>query len=143
MKVFDENKMALLAEAKLDGLVIGKLKLDEDKLSIMRLNPKFAVLDKLKDEIIENEIEVALAKLRYEITKLEELKTLEEAELERPNGKKVKLDESAVDESDEETDYELAEAKERQILTRLVKRLTILSGEQQIAKKIHKCICLN
>ena len=60
----------------------------------------------------------------------------------RANGKKVKLDESAVDESDEETDYELAEAKERQILTRLVKRLTILSGEQQIAK-IQKCICLN
>ena len=46
--------------------LVGDIKLDEDELSILDLNPKFAILWKLEHIEVEQDIEICLAKIRYE-----------------------------------------------------------------------------
>ena len=97
--IFNEEKMALMAEAKINGLTIGDVELDDDELSILMLNPKFAVLVRLEDEKVEREIELGVTKLRYEIRKLLENKFLEDVKVDDTSRKKARIDESDKDES--------------------------------------------
>ena len=70
-KIFNKREMEEMEPEKVDIKVIGKVKLDEDELSILSLNPKFAILRKLETIEIEQDIEISLAKMRYEITRIE------------------------------------------------------------------------
>ena len=87
------------------------MSLDEDERAILRLNPKFAVLTRLDDEIVENDIEVAVVKLKYEIKRMEELELMEAVEYDTLADKRMRLDESV----DKAEDTELNEARERQV----------------------------
>ena len=86
--VFNEVKLAQLAESKINGLTIGDVALDDDEISILKLNPKFAVMSRLIDEDIECEIELAVTKLRYELARKAELKSLDSAVCEKVDDKK-------------------------------------------------------
>ena len=55
--------------------MIGKVKADEDELAVLSLNPKFAVMKKLVETEMEQDIEMCLAKLRYETRKITEMIT--------------------------------------------------------------------
>ena len=59
--------MELMAEAKINCKIIGEVYLDADELSVLKLNPKFVVLTKLLDEDVEQDIELGITKLKYEI----------------------------------------------------------------------------
>ena len=53
--------------------VIGDVQVDDEELSVLRLPPEFAVLDKLRDEDFMHETEMAMTKIRWE-----KMKDLEE-----------------------------------------------------------------
>ena len=85
-KVFDKGKMRQMTEAEVRCLVIGGISIDDDESSILKLSPKFAVMSRLDDEEMETDIEVSLAKTRYEISRQEEqqqLEVLEESSVKR------------------------------------------------------------
>ena len=65
-KVFSRAEMEKMQPVEQKVETIGKVKIDEDESSILRLNPKFAVLKKLVIEDMEHDIEICNAKLRYE-----------------------------------------------------------------------------
>ena len=109
--IYNENKINALCKENVEGVVVGGVSIDDDEKSVLKLNPKFAVLSRLDDESIETDIEVAIAKLKYEIRRQEEIELLESVELENVNEKKQRLDV----ERDSETENEINEAKERQV----------------------------
>ena len=53
ISIYDDNKRLSLCKQIVEGVTIGGVSLDEDERAILRLNPKFAVLTRLDDEIIE------------------------------------------------------------------------------------------
>lgn len=70
----------------------------------MKLNPKFAVLVRLDDEEIEQEIEVAIAKLRLELKRVKDKETLEGVIIDKEkklsdleSNKRIKLDEKGIE----------------------------------------------
>ena len=63
--IFDKGKIKNLKPAEVSSLVIGKIEIDEDEKAVLRLNPKFAVMSRLRDEEMETEAEVGISKLRY------------------------------------------------------------------------------
>ena len=48
---------------------IGNVRLDDDKLSILKLQPKFAILRKLDKIEMQTEIEMGMAKVCYQTAK--------------------------------------------------------------------------
>ena len=97
---------------------IGNISLDADEESILKLNPKFAVLKCLEREEIERDIELGTAKLRYELGRLELEKRKEEIELESSGRKKRKIDENV----ELSNDTDINEAAERQVYCPKTKR---------------------
>ena len=108
--IFDDEKWKLFKTQNLEGVVVGKISLDADERSVLRLSPKFAVLSRLDDDSIERDIEVGVTKMKYEIKRYEDQKLLDSVELDNSN-KRLKLERN----DDYEKDNELNEAKERQI----------------------------
>ena len=98
-------------------MVIGDISLDEDELSVLKLSPKFAVLSKLDDENVETDIEVSIAKLKYEIKRQEDMALMEQVDRENLTDKKMKLEDNV----DGVTETEISEAKERQIFNPISK----------------------
>ena len=47
------------------NVLFGGIPMDEDGMSVMDLRPEFAMYDTIKKDLIEEEIEVALAKIRW------------------------------------------------------------------------------
>ena len=116
-KVFHKSEMEKIIPEKIETKLIGKVKMDEDEMSVIKLNPKFAIMKKLKKIDMEQDIEVCLGKLRYEIRKIENLiKELEVEETEFGIGsqcKRRKLNNTLTPE--EEDEESMKDAKERQI----------------------------
>ena len=104
--------------------LVVNIKIDADERSILTLNPKFAILKKLEETSVHHDVEICLAKLRYEIQKLE----LWRAELEREesgygsgNQAKRRRIENQLSPKEEEEEI-IKEAKERQIYDPIRKR---------------------
>ena len=93
------------------------MSLDEDELSILKLSPKFAILSKLEDETIERDIEISIAKMKYEIRRQKDMELLDSVDHEFKLDKKAKLD----DNCESEVENEINEAKERQVFDPLKK----------------------
>ena len=79
--VFDKEKMDMIIKENIDDQTIGKVILDEDERNILKLNPKFAIMKYLDEEQMERDVELGLAKLRYEIRNRKEREKDEEYEL--------------------------------------------------------------
>ena len=77
ISLYNKEKRESLNKVIPECVVIGDVSLDEDERSVLRLNPKFAVLTRLDDETIERDIEVAKTKFRYEIKRQEEIELME------------------------------------------------------------------
>ena len=90
---------------------IGDVELDEDERSILKMNPKFAVMKRIRLEDIETEIEIGFSKIRYEIAKRKTEKLEEGIEFESLDGKKRKI-EAGYDNSKESI---VEEARLRQV----------------------------
>ena len=95
VKCFQSNYQPSEAPAVTEPLVLGGMTLDEDEREAMRLDPKFAVLNRLTEEDFELEVQCCLTKLRWD-------KMAED-----------RLDEDVTEEEREKT--EILEAEERQI----------------------------
>ena len=122
--VFHRDKMERLKPNIPEIKLIGEVKIDEEEKSVLSLNPKFAVTKKLVQVEMEQDAEICLGKLRYEIRKIEELiKQLEIEETEFGVGsqhKKRKIENRATQEEEEEES--LKDAKLRQIYDPITKK---------------------
>ena len=109
--IYNEIKRQRLSKENVEGVIVGNVSLDEDELSIIKLSPKFAVLSKLEDESIERDIEISIAKMKYEIKRQKELELFEEVDMDIMDNKKVRFDDTV----EEETENEVNEVRERQV----------------------------
>ena len=94
---------------------IGKVELDSDEMAVLRLPPKFAIRRRLDSLTMQTEIEMGMAKTRYQVAKEESIKQLGiEDEIEDKTRKKqrVNLTEEEMEELEEN---EILEAEGRRI----------------------------
>ena len=70
--IFDKNRYVELEPDSYEIKVIGEVELTEDELSVLKLHPKFCIVDKLTRTCFEHEQETALAKMRMEIAREQE-----------------------------------------------------------------------
>ena len=73
-KVFNNNDTEDWGdtEKNQEVIIIGNVVLTEEEKSVLRLPPKFGIMDKLCDEVAEVELQSCSAKHRWEASKLEE-----------------------------------------------------------------------
>ena len=108
-KIFSKKKYEEI-EIKMNAdSVIGEVELDENEKTVLRMNPKFAVLQKLCSEKLLREMEIGFTKIKYEIEKRKKNKIEEDIEREGLDGKKRKLDKDLTSKENL-----IEEAKERQ-----------------------------
>ena len=100
---------------KITHKLIGKVEISDEERRVLNLNPKFAVLKKLEQIDMEQDIELGLAKLRYEITRLN--KRIREEEFEETNyGVKKQRRRMKIEERNKVDEKEIiGNAKSRQI----------------------------
>ena len=115
--VFHKERIEKMTPEEIEIKMIGDVKADEDELSILKLNPKFAMMKKLNTIDMEHDTEYCLAKLRYEIRKTMELQR--EIEIEETEfgvgslAKRRKIEKELTGEEEEEEI--IAKAQQRQI----------------------------
>ena len=110
-KVFDKGKFDDLEIQSYEITVIGDVELSEEEKKVLRLHPKFALLQDLDMEDMELDIELGCAKLRYQIGRENEEKVVD------ASGNLIEED---ISEEEEEKLIEI-EAKSRQIFDPLTK----------------------
>ena len=123
-KIFDRAKMSELKPQEITHKLIGKVKIDETERAILNLNPKFAILKKLENIEVEQDIEICLAKIRYEIQRIEALRKqveIEETEYGRCEERKRRRLEDNLTE-DERKEEIIKSAKSRQTFDPQTKR---------------------
>ena len=64
--IFHSEKMESMEVQHTEVTAIEKVKFDADEVSVLKLNPKFAIMKRLERIEIEQDIELCAAKLRYE-----------------------------------------------------------------------------
>ena len=64
-KIFNKKEMEKMVGEKTEIKTIGKVELDEDEMSVLQLDPKFAVLRKLAIIEMEQDVQMSAAKIRY------------------------------------------------------------------------------
>ena len=69
-KIFSREKMKEMRPQHITHKLIGDIKIDENEKKVLDLNPKFAVMKKLVNIEMEQDIELGMAKLRYEEVEL-------------------------------------------------------------------------
>ena len=105
LSVFHPDKYDKVETESYDVKVIGNIEINDDEMSVLRLHPKFAVIEDLEAGGIEFDQELAFAKTRIQISKeLEEM-------IDDENGE---AQQHEMTEEDRKKDAEL-EAKSRQI----------------------------
>ena len=115
----EERKFRELEPYADNNVKIGDIELDNDEITVLKLNPKFGAMKKLDKETTEAEIEVGLSKLRYEICQREMQQRREEIEFENSEGKKQKIERKTYEEQI------IEDAKDRQVFDPLLKRLDL------------------
>ena len=122
--IFHKDKMENYVKEKIEIKTIGEIKIDEEEKSILELNPKFAVMKKIKTIEMEHDVEYCLGKLRYEIRKIEEM--IKQVELEETEygfgsqSKKRRIENTLTPEEEEAENIE--DAKIRQIYDPITKK---------------------
>ena len=83
LSVFSKEKFDNISTepANYKVIVIGDIKLDEHEETLLRLHPKFAILNNIEEEDCEWDLELGFAKLRYEIGRESEEKIEDEEEI--------------------------------------------------------------
>jgi len=121
-KIFKREKMEEMKPQKISHKLIGDISIDEDEKRVLDLNPKFAILKKLDQLEMEQDIELGLAKLRYEAKKLAD--RIRDEEIEETNyGIRKQRKRMRIEERESEDEKEiLADAKSRQIFDPLTHR---------------------
>ena len=71
IKLYTTDLMNEKRDINVDVEVIGDVTVDDEEMSVLRLPPEFAVLDKLREEDFMHETEMAMTKIRWE--KMKEL----------------------------------------------------------------------
>ena len=66
-KVFDNEKYEQIQEDKVEIKMIGKAEVSECERSVLRLQPKFAVLRQLDTVEMKNDLELGFGKARYQL----------------------------------------------------------------------------
>ena len=116
--------MELMKPEEIEVKTIGEVKIDEEEKSVLTLNPKFAIMKRIQKIEMEQEVEVCLAKLRYEFRKIMELiREIEIEETEFGVGnqcKKRKIENKLTQEEEEEET--VRDAKQRQIYDPITKK---------------------
>ena len=113
--IFNKEKMSTIKPQEIKHKLIGEVQISEEERSVLNLNPKFAVMKKLENINMEQDIELGLAKLRYEVARIN--KRIKEEEIEETNygisrsRKRMKLEESSKEDEREI----MQDAKSRQI----------------------------
>ena len=79
--IFNKNGYESLEPVSYEVKTIGQVELTQEEKSVLKLHPKFCIIDKLSRQEFEQEQEAALAKLRMEINKEEENKDLTNEEI--------------------------------------------------------------
>ena len=80
--IYDKNKFENLSSDSYEVKIIGDVELSGQELQVLKLHPKFCIVEKLQEITFEHEQEVALAKLRMEFRKHEENQELTQEEVE-------------------------------------------------------------
>ena len=110
-KIFDSERYMRINSLKHEDIAIGKVSLDKDEKAILRLNPNFAITKYLDEEEIKRDVELGLAKMRYEIRKRKEEKYLEEYDISEIRKKKMKKTDMATKMKERDKDIEDAKSK--------------------------------
>ena len=113
--IFDGERLKEREIREQEVTCIGEVDLDADEKAILRLNPNFAVMKCLDEEEIERDVELAHAKLRYELRRVKEEKELEEYEYgdeRKMKQQKKNIEKEIFKERDKE---DLQEARSRMI----------------------------
>ena len=120
--IFDKEKMRSVKPQQIVHKLIGKVEISDDERKVLDLNPKFAVMRKLEQIDMEQDVELGLAKIRYEITRIN--KKIRDNEEEETNyGLRRERKRMRIEERDEEDEREIMEhAKSRQIFDPLTYR---------------------
>ena len=113
LKIFNKREMENMKKEEVTVSKIGNVKLDEDELALLRLPPKFAVINKLDDLDMRTDIEMACAKIRYQIHKEDKLKDIDEENEIYSKNKKRKI--LTIEEIREMDDMEKLDAEGRRI----------------------------
>ena len=113
--VFNREKMIKMKPKAIAHKIIGKVEISDDERKVLDLNPKFAVMKKLERIDMEQDIELGMAKIRYEITRIN--KRIRDEEIEETNyGIKKQRKRMKIEERNAEDEKEIIEnAKSRQI----------------------------
>ena len=112
--IFNEKEFDRLVEEEVEIKVVGNVPITEEEKAVLKLNPKFAILERLKSETMEIETEMGLAKYRYNIVKEDEImdEVMEEEDEDSAPKKWRRLNK---EEEDLMEQIELIEAESRKI----------------------------
>ena len=105
IKVFSKKKMEDLTKEKVEVKTIDGIELDEEERALLSLPPKFALRRRLCSISMQTDIEMAMAKVRYQVHKEDSARELgeDEEEIEMKSKRKRQLNE------DERKDLDLME----------------------------------
>ena len=76
--IFNKEEIEKLKKEDVEVTVIGKVDLDNDEKAVLKLPPKFAVRCKLDDIDMQTEVEMGMAKIRYQTRKEEQVRNIDE-----------------------------------------------------------------
>ena len=111
-KVFDKKKFYDMVKEDVSIRVVGDIELSKEENEFLKLNPKFAVMERLMSETMEVETESAAAKYRYHIIKEDEV-----------------IDDDVIDDDDDEN---VKKKKRRRLNTEeeeMMKEIEVLDAE--------------
>ena len=80
---------------------IGKVELDSDEIAVLKLPPKFAIRRRLTETEMQTEIQMGMAKVRYQTHKedlVREIEEVNENEIDNTNKKRKMLDNEELEE---------------------------------------------
>ena len=78
LTIFDKKKFDKLIKEKAEVSRIGNVELDDDEIAILKLPPKFAIRGKLKRTEMQTEMQMGMAKIRYQNHKEEAVREIDE-----------------------------------------------------------------
>ena len=116
--IFNKEKFKDIKKEEVGIRVVGDITLTEEEKAVLKLNPKFAVMERINSEDIEIEAELGLAKLRYQLMKEDDIidEVIEEEsgeeDVERKKKKRRRLNE---EEEELLEKMEIIEAESRQV----------------------------
>ena len=113
--VFNKEKMYSMKPQEISHKMIGEINISEEERAVLNLNTKFAVLKRLNQIDMEQDLELGLAKIRYVVTRIN--KRIREEEIQETNyGTSKMRKRMKLEERNEEDEKEIIEnAKSRQI----------------------------